>query len=238
MPSYAERSYWEERFESENEFEWLMGTAELAKKVFPLLRLSPMEDGFTVLNAGCGTSRFPADFAALYPAARVVSVDFSETVVRKMSDRYRDLDRLEFRVDDLLKLDTVEPESVDLVFDKSSFDALACTGSREVLANYQRSLARVVKPGGQWALISYSDRTDYVVEGWRLATMVEVVTREAQVNPARPAITHFVHVLEPARHRNSDSGFAGGAEDVTGAGDVDQAEVIGGAESVAGAGDV
>lgn len=200
MPEYYEKTYWDERFVTESEFEWLMGPDELEEFVYPLLRLpsSTAEPSFKVLNAGCGTSNFPKDFVERFPAT-VISVDYSPNSVNKLSARFSSLPNLQFLVDDLLTLDQFNEQSIDLIFDKSTFDALACSGSTEILETYQKSLRRVVKDKGQWCCISYSDRTDYIVEDiWELVQKVEVVREPAgRDGVARPEIQHYVHVLEP-----------------------------------------
>lgn len=202
MPSYAELEYWEERFQTENAYEWLLDTAQLQKGVFPYLRL-PVDgaaaEEFVVLNAGCGTSRLSIELSALYPV-HTINVDFSPTVIDKWHQEMagKSIANVEFRVDDLLELSTISDRTIDLVIDKSSFDALACSGSRDVLNQYIKQLRRVLKPRGQWALISYSDRTDYIDTNlFRLVYRGEAVVREASERPSRPAIAHFVHILEP-----------------------------------------
>lgn len=201
MPSYYEMSYWDTRFETEEQFEWLLDFMVLQKKVFPGLKMPATEgqpEDFVVLNAGCGTSRFGVDFAALYPA-KVINVDYSVNVVNKMAAKYEHLAPLvTYRVDNLLTLSTIEPSSIDLIFDKSSLDALACSGQREVIVRYMTAIRKAVKPTGQWCCISYSDRAEWAAKDlWKLVWKEEVVVQEASESPARPAIMHWVHVFEP-----------------------------------------
>jgi SAM-dependent methyltransferase len=78
---FKKHSYWEERFEIEDEYEWL-ANFESSKKSLVRYLGSPSSTP-KILVVGCGNSNFSAD---LYDAGwtNVTSIDFSDVVIERM----------------------------------------------------------------------------------------------------------------------------------------------------------
>ncbi|KAG0238910.1 Endothelin-converting enzyme 2 [Actinomortierella wolfii] len=70
---------------------------------------------------------------------------------------------LEFREMDCLDLSSLAPNTFDLVFDKSTSDAIACGDDDEgtKVKTLCEQVARVTKPGGVWCVVSYSQYRQY-----------------------------------------------------------------------------
>ena len=106
-----------------------------------------------LLNLGCGNSKLPLTLADEYGYTDIVNIDYSQPVVEKM----REVDGLRLRkgkknqplkwivgdVTDMQK--TVDSNSVDVVIDKSTLDALYCgEGGRERVAKVLRECDRIL----------------------------------------------------------------------------------------------
>lgn len=109
---YGTQEYWENRFSTEESFEWLLSYAQLAPQLEPILALhgsrydqhfasADTEDAAAVATAassdaksrvrilvlGCGNAPFSAD---LYDAGytNIVNIDYSSTVICTMKERH------------------------------------------------------------------------------------------------------------------------------------------------------
>jgi SAM-dependent methyltransferase len=78
---YGKKTYWDERFATESEYEWLASWEDVAYLLKPFL--SPSSH---ILVVGCGNSSFSAD---LYDAGYtdICSLDYSEIVIDAMKTR-------------------------------------------------------------------------------------------------------------------------------------------------------
>jgi hypothetical protein len=80
---YSKKEYWDERFTTEEEYEWLVSYRDVANQLRPYLS-SPQT---RILVVGCGNSSFSAD---LYDDGfpHVINIDYSETVISTMRERH------------------------------------------------------------------------------------------------------------------------------------------------------
>jgi SAM-dependent methyltransferase len=105
-----------------------------------------------VLDVGCGTGE-----NALYLASRgyqVVGVDFSPRAIEKARRKAADRDlEVEFRVHDALSLETLDG-TFDTVVDSGLFHTL----SDEERVRFVSGLGKVLRPGGHYHMLSFSDR--------------------------------------------------------------------------------
>jgi 2-polyprenyl-3-methyl-5-hydroxy-6-metoxy-1,4-benzoquinol methylase len=78
---YGKKTYWDHRFSTELEYEWLVPWKDVAYLLKPFLSPSSR-----ILVVGCGNSSFSAD---LYDAGykNVCSVDYSDVVINAMRSR-------------------------------------------------------------------------------------------------------------------------------------------------------
>jgi len=107
-----------------------------------------------ILHIGCGNSSLAFD---LYSAGyqNITNIDFSETVIKHQ--RSADIDgRMEWIVADLTDLKEFDQDRFDVVIDKCVSDAVAC-GPEENVKQMGVELGRVLRTGGVWWIMSYSD---------------------------------------------------------------------------------
>jgi 2-polyprenyl-3-methyl-5-hydroxy-6-metoxy-1,4-benzoquinol methylase len=78
---YGKKTYWDHRFSTEPEYEWLVSWEDVAYLLKPFLSPSSR-----ILVVGCGNSSFSAN---LYDAGykNISSVDFSDIVINAMRSR-------------------------------------------------------------------------------------------------------------------------------------------------------
>lgn len=99
---------------------------------------------------GCGNSKLSVDlFVADYK--NITSIDISEIVIKQMQTQYqRDRPELKYLVMDATKM-SFENESLSVVIDKGTLDALMTNQERETVERVEKYLAevsRVLKQGG------------------------------------------------------------------------------------------
>ena len=115
---FKEKSYWEERFTVEAEYDWLLTFDKLKPHLLPLLK--SMDH---ILIVGCGNSSLSAD---LYDAGfiHITNIDFSPVVIEKMKMlNENDRPGMKWVVQDMTDLQ-FRAGSFDVVLDKASMDAL------------------------------------------------------------------------------------------------------------------
>ncbi|KAJ1992012.1 hypothetical protein H4R33_001170 [Dimargaris cristalligena] len=180
---YDEKSYWEQRFEKESQFEWL-GDYQVFRSILERY----MQPTDKVLHLGCGTSRLGFDLLA-HGFRQVANVDYCQSVVDRMTGRCRTFcDQLGLRWEPTLptsEAPTNHPENdvqihwltadcmtmtsdptltalapFDIVIDKTLTDTICCGDESEPdlgLRALAGQVGRMLKPGGRWIIISYSD---------------------------------------------------------------------------------
>jgi hypothetical protein len=116
---YKLKSYWNERFEQEEEFDWL-GTYEEIKTVILQCMKDKWKHEVKVLVLGCGNSTLSHDMY-LDGFCNVLSMDYSEVVIHKMKNKYP---HLEWIVMDVTDMKDLEECSFDIIIDKGVMDAL------------------------------------------------------------------------------------------------------------------
>lgn len=149
-PAYNERNYWNVRYEKGTEpFEWYQSWTKLKGSVSQYINCSG-----TALVIGAGNSNMSAELRG-DGFEKVVSIDFSEVVISQMKKKYQHDPKLEWEVGDLTKM-KFSNNSFDYVFDKATLDTLICgDNSNKIVGSMLKEIARVMKPGGTFVLISY-----------------------------------------------------------------------------------
>ncbi|RKP06369.1 S-adenosyl-L-methionine-dependent methyltransferase, partial [Thamnocephalis sphaerospora] len=169
---YDSADYWEQRFQTERQFEWLLDFEQLR----PILLDLPAENASAafgpnalirandrILHIGCGSSRLGIDLAHA-GCTHVVNTDLSASAIsngrqRAEEERQRGSSILDWIQADALDMREVFADaSMDVVLDKSLLDAISCGDSdmAAVAARLAEEVGRVLKPGGCWIIISYS----------------------------------------------------------------------------------
>lgn len=70
---YKTKEYWDERFQHEDEYDWLVTFADVAPNLKQLL---PDDFGCRILVVGCGNSSFSFDLSTM-GYVNITSIDFS-----------------------------------------------------------------------------------------------------------------------------------------------------------------
>jgi len=185
MPTdFSSQTYWQTRFLTEKQFEWLTPSSKIIPKVLeifedwsntsPVLTTSSQDEKvFRVLHLGCGTSslgddvydgllKTASDEVSATPKVEVVDCDYVPSETR------RNIPFIQLNLLDLKDLIQKSGKGWDLVIDKSTADAISCgpsmllddeDGNNRMVEPMQmlcRNLGCVVKGGGRWICVSYS----------------------------------------------------------------------------------
>jgi SAM-dependent methyltransferase len=110
----------------------------------------------TILEIAPGFGRWTQFLAGL--CERLILVDLSEKCISACQARFRDLQHVEYHVNDGQSLSFVAPNSVDFVF---SFDSLVHVEA-EVVESYVSEIGRILKHGGG-AFLHHSNLGEYSV---------------------------------------------------------------------------
>jgi SAM-dependent methyltransferase len=96
-----------------------------------------------MLEIGCGIGRMTHGFAALF--GRVDAIDVSGEMIARANELKGDLDNVQFHETSGQDLALFEDNSMDFCFSYIVFQHIP---SKDVIFNYVREAARVLKPGG------------------------------------------------------------------------------------------
>lgn len=116
---YGKQSYWEERFKTEEEYEWLVSYQDIKSQIQPYVHISNK-----ILLVGCGNSSFSAD---LYDDGytNITSLDYSKNVIDAMREKHCDArPDMKWICMDMTNMDGLDDQSFDVVIDKAAMDAL------------------------------------------------------------------------------------------------------------------
>jgi ubiquinone/menaquinone biosynthesis C-methylase UbiE len=190
-PAYGELQYWNDRYRSQRGevFEWFQPWTVLRPYV-----AKHIPSHGTALVLGCGSSSMSAEL--LVPFARVSSIDISDEVIAQMKEKYAREPALDFVTMDCTKL-SFKDNSFEAVFDKGTLDTLLCYDNSEPLVERAlREIARVLKPGGAFFLVSYGipkTRKKYFDK----STGLSLVDTVAVTKPGQ-STSHYVYVGQRA----------------------------------------
>jgi ubiquinone/menaquinone biosynthesis C-methylase UbiE len=200
---YDSQEYWETRFQSETNFEWVCQYSDIQ----PLIH-THFDRSRPVLHLGCGSSRLGLDlYQDFYES--ITNVDFSDTIIEKMkretqaagiSDRH-----VRWQTLDVLQLSRVWSEgSWTSVIDKSTLDALMCGGEEKGLLLIQE-VGKILKTGGVWLCVSYSSDRERLFEEceqsdyrWRVQKSMIELQEDNELGAVcwKPKVYHYVYIVE------------------------------------------
>ena len=121
---FALKEYWNERFETEESYDWLLTLRDIEENLLPLL--PPARSACKILMVGCGNSSLSRDLYELGYTS-ITNIDFSEVVIKKMSDKHRVTHPgMQWVVADMTDMALQFPccGLFDVIVDKASMDAL------------------------------------------------------------------------------------------------------------------
>ncbi|KAK3311987.1 hypothetical protein B0H66DRAFT_585195 [Apodospora peruviana] len=158
----ATAAYWNDHFSQSNgadepTHEWLRNFAELEpffnSKMFGVSGFEP-EKRPLIVHLGSGDSTIPMDFAAR-GYTRQLCIDFSSTVVNKMTGRHAG-HGIEWRLLDLRNMKVVVADtSIDVAFDKSILDAMIYGKVLDNTLAYLSEVHRTLKDTGGLFCVSF-----------------------------------------------------------------------------------
>jgi EEF1A lysine methyltransferase 4 len=215
---YKRQAYWNERFKTEDHYEWLCGFDD----VMTYFTQDVPNKSASVLILGCGNSPFSAQMAdAGY--TNVTSVDFSSVVIAKMTDKYKESHpALKWVEADVRRLDRLfERHSFDVVVDKACLDALVCdegdpwSPNNDTIADMEQalnSIARTTKMGGLFLSIGFQQphfRKRYLQRrscsfGWEQNIEVEKIDCGLGYFYTRCRKDSINHLINPVEHQDPD----------------------------------
>ena len=140
---FKEKQYWEERYETEESFDWFCQLSSFEHLLFQHIKPSDR-----ILNLGCGNSGLSA---SLYERGyqNINNIDFSQTVIARMKERTLcTMPNMRWHVMDMLDL-AFDSDSFDVVLDKGSVDALMVdqgdvwNPKQEIISRVETAIAEV-----------------------------------------------------------------------------------------------
>ena len=155
---YKDPRYWNQRFETEDCYEWLVDYNEIRSSLQKILQ--SYDESSKFLQLGCGNSNFAID---LYRDGYkdITNIDISEVCVEKMSAKYP---QLKFRTMDMTRMEFAE-NTFDVVIEKASLDSLLVDckspwdssgpGYQSVIESLLE-VKKVLKPDGLFVSITFS----------------------------------------------------------------------------------
>lgn len=140
---FKEKQYWDERYETEETFDWFCQLSS-----FEHLLFQHIEPSDRILNLGCGNSSLSA---SLYVKGyeNIENMDFSQTVISRMKERMcYAMPNMKWHVMDMLDL-AFDSGGFDVVLDKGSMDSLLVDQGdvwrprQEVIRRVEKAIAEV-----------------------------------------------------------------------------------------------
>lgn len=151
-PSYFLPEYWDERYKKEKDiYDWYQKWDQLKHIITP-----EFISRDSALDVGCGSSTVPIGLIN-EGFQKVVGLDISKNVIDQNTERYPDVNGLEFVAGDVLSMkDLFEDNSFDVVFDKGTMDCLTSSPSTSKnVPIMMKEIMRVLKQNGIFIEVSY-----------------------------------------------------------------------------------
>eukprot|EP01112_Ceratiomyxa_fruticulosa_P010058 TRINITY_DN2644_c0_g1_i2.p1 TRINITY_DN2644_c0_g1~~TRINITY_DN2644_c0_g1_i2.p1 ORF type:complete len:206 (+),score=38.36 TRINITY_DN2644_c0_g1_i2:634-1251(+) len=155
---YKTKEYWETRYgKDKGLYDWFKGYKDIEHIVKEEIQPSDR-----MLHIGCGNSKLSEDLY-LGGFKQIVNIDFSDTVIKDMEERYKNYPEMKWEVMDMLNM-SYEAESFDIVLDKGTMDALSCEQINQweipdlVAEDCDKmctEISRVLKPNGKYIQITF-----------------------------------------------------------------------------------
>lgn len=153
---YRSQEYWEQRYKLDlrPSYEWFLNYSQVKPLISPFI-----EAQSRILDVGCGNSLLAVELSR-DGFSNVLSIDYASSAIQRAQEQHPELQWLHQDVRAMLQ---VESASVDLAFDKGTFDALFSEDgspwepSECVLRDVAAGLGevwRVLRPGGTFVCVS------------------------------------------------------------------------------------
>ncbi|VDK82352.1 unnamed protein product, partial [Cylicostephanus goldi] len=189
---YANREYWEERFKSEEEFEWLADFNAFKHLILPNLRTDSR-----ILHIGCGSSQMSMQLFDL-GYRNITNVDYSQVLI---GTKQRLHPEMKWICDDIRSLDSIPSNSFDVVLEKATLEALLVKekspwspsdAALETLESVMKSVARVLTDDGTRTFISIS----FTQPHFRVPALLRMSCWSVEVHEFGEQFRYFVYVMK------------------------------------------
>lgn len=167
---YKLKSYWDNRFEVEEQYDWLVKFDEIQQYIIP--KMTSMDA--KILIVGCGNSTFSSDLYD-FGFKNITNIDFSEVCISHMAERHASIrPKMTWITMDMTDLQFADQE-FDIVIDKASMDALLVDegdvwdpeeDTITIVDKMCEGISRVLKPSGLFLQITFAQthfRTKYLM---------------------------------------------------------------------------
>lgn len=132
---------------------------ETSQAIPMILNKIPIKSDWTCVEIGCGIGRLLKPIAKM--SGKVIGFDLSEKMAAWSKDYLSDVPNAEVRVNDGRSLPGIEDGSVDFVYSHLAFQHITLF---EVVEDYLKEIARVLKPGGYCRIQNWRDAHKPVYE--------------------------------------------------------------------------
>lgn len=164
--SFHDREYWNRFFQERGgeAFEWYGHFVDLLPSLRALF--ANQERKLKALVIGCGNSDFSSclyNFCArnVPQGIEIINVDFSETVIQEMREKYSSLSAMRWDIGDITDMRSLyEDNSFDIVFDKGALDAIFSANTsqnRDLVNRLFAEIDRVLSPTGVYYCVSLAE---------------------------------------------------------------------------------
>lgn len=156
---YDKQEYWDDRFETEESFDWFTEYA-----AFKHLLLDDIKASDKILILGCGNSRLSED---MYKDGfiHITNMDYSPVVIQKMCERHqRSCPAMTWDVMDIFDM-TYGPSTYDVVLEKGTLDAFMVhekdpwnlsENLEFQLHNVLLKISSILKTGGKFISVTFA----------------------------------------------------------------------------------
>lgn len=150
---YAKQSYWDRRYAAEEQYDWFPSRYEsiLQQLVAQIMEKEASSSAPTgassshshnasptnpsslrIVHLGCGNSNLAIDMATRFGFTNQLNIDYSPVVIANMSQRFPSL---EWKAMDVRSMSDIPDNSVDVVIDKGTMDALQADKDNDAMDN-------------------------------------------------------------------------------------------------------
>ncbi|CAI2313742.1 unnamed protein product [Caenorhabditis sp. 36 PRJEB53466] len=153
---YARMDYWDERFKTEQKFEWLSGLEAFQHILTPLV-----DKQSRIAHIGCGSSEVSMQLWGL-GYKNITNIDYSQVLIENGKQQHP---YMEWIADDIHSLSNCPSSSFDVVFEKATIEAILVTErsawepSDSALRSLEAifsSVSRILKPNGMFISVSFT----------------------------------------------------------------------------------
>ncbi|KAL6855648.1 S-adenosyl-L-methionine-dependent methyltransferase [Trichoderma novae-zelandiae] len=173
MPAHRDKelsteSYWNQHYTGpEKDHEWFRSYNDLVpffNDHFFNQEGLQAKDNPRVLHLGSGRSEIPEQLASA-GYGQQLCIDFSEEAYNQMSKKHENIKGIEWKKSDVRYMEGIPDKSIDVAFDKGTFDALIYGDPwkpeeqvKDDTSRYMKQLHRVLKDDGVFLYVTFRQR--------------------------------------------------------------------------------